>query len=50
MSEPLQRVLKAERPLTLSRVTAGFMPWLAADMARAAHGGRGGRAVIIAAD
>jgi transcription-repair coupling factor (superfamily II helicase) len=50
MSEPLQRVLKAERPLTLSRVPAGFLPWLAADLARAAHGGRGGRAVIIAAD
>ncbi|HXG80219.1 MAG TPA: CarD family transcriptional regulator, partial [Sphingomicrobium sp.] len=29
----------------------GFLPWLAADLARAAHGtGDGGRAVIIAAD
>ena len=30
---------------------AGFLPWLAADLARAVHGtGKGGRAVIIAAD
>ena len=30
---------------------AGFLPWLAADLARAAHGtGKGGRAVFIAAD
>ncbi|MEO5973315.1 MAG: transcription-repair coupling factor [Sphingomicrobium sp.] len=51
MSEPLQRVLKAEAPLTLAGVPAGFLPWLAADLARAAHGsGKGGRAVIIAAD
>jgi transcription-repair coupling factor (superfamily II helicase) len=51
MSEPLQRVLNADRPLTLSRVPAGFLPWLAGDLARAAHGtGKGGRAVVIAAD
>jgi transcription-repair coupling factor (superfamily II helicase) len=51
MSEPLQRVLQADRPLTLARVPAGFLPWLAADFARAAHGtGKGGRAVVIAAD
>ena len=38
-------------PLTLAGVPAGFLPWLAADLARAAHGtGQGGRAVIIAAD
>ena len=44
-------ILSAEEPLTLSRVPAGFLPWLAADLARAANGtGKGGRAVIIAAD
>ncbi|MFL6758311.1 MAG: transcription-repair coupling factor [Sphingomicrobium sp.] len=38
-------------PLTLAGVPAGFLPWLAADLARAAHGtGQGGRAMIIAAD
>ena len=51
MSEPLNRILKAQSPLTLAGVPAGFLPWLAADLARAAHGtGAGGRAVIIAAD
>ncbi|MFL6752854.1 MAG: transcription-repair coupling factor, partial [Sphingomicrobium sp.] len=51
MSEPLQRVLRADRPLTLAGVPSGFLPWLAADLARAAHGsGNGGRAVVIAAD
>ena len=51
MSEPLNRILKAEAPLTLAGVPGGFLPWLAADLARAAHGtGDGGRAVIIAAD
>ena len=51
MSEPLQRVLHATEPLTLGGVPAGFLPWLAADLARAAHGaGGGGRAVIIASD
>ena len=51
MSEPLSKILKANRPLTLAGVPAGFLPWLAADLARAAHGtGKGGRAVIIAAD
>ena len=51
MTEPLQRVLQADRPLTLSGVPTGFLPWLAADLARAAHGtGHGGRAVVIAAD
>ncbi|HEX6603679.1 MAG TPA: CarD family transcriptional regulator, partial [Sphingomicrobium sp.] len=49
--EPVQRVLLAKEPLTLSRVPAGFLPWLAADLARAAHGsGKGSRAVVIAAD
>jgi transcription-repair coupling factor (superfamily II helicase) len=51
MSDALNRILKAETPLTLSGVPAGFLPWLAADLARAAHGtGQGGRAVVIAAD
>jgi transcription-repair coupling factor (superfamily II helicase) len=51
MSEPLIRILRADRPLTLAGVPAGFLPWLAADLARAVHGtGNGGRAVIVAAD
>ena len=51
MTEPLQRVLRADQPLTLAGVPSGFLPWLAADLARAAHGtGKGGRAVVIAAD
>jgi transcription-repair coupling factor (superfamily II helicase) len=51
MSEPLQRALYADQPLTLAGVPAGFLPWLAADLARAVHGsGKGGRAVVIAAD
>src|SRR3954452_2148342 len=48
MSDALQRILKASQPLTLSGVPAGFLPWLAGDLARAAHGtGSGGRAVVI---
>ena len=51
MSEPLKSVLRAERPLTLAGVPAGFLPWLAADLARVAHGSaKGRRAVVIAAD
>ncbi|HEX6660926.1 MAG TPA: transcription-repair coupling factor [Sphingomicrobium sp.] len=51
MSEPLQRVLSARRPLTLAGVPPGFLPWLAADFARAVYGrGKSGRAVVIAAD
>jgi transcription-repair coupling factor (superfamily II helicase) len=51
MSEPLQRVLRANQPLTLAGVPTGFLPWLAADLARAAHGSsKGGRAVVIVAD
>jgi transcription-repair coupling factor (superfamily II helicase) len=51
MTEVLQRVLFARQPLTLAGVPAGFLPWLAADLARAAHGaGKGGRTVVIAAD
>jgi transcription-repair coupling factor (superfamily II helicase) len=51
MTEPLQRVLRADQPLTLAGAPSGFLPWLAADLARAAHGtGKAGRAVVIAAD
>ena len=51
MSEPLQRVLRAKEPLTLAGVPSGFLPWLAADLARAVHGSsKGGRAVVIVAD
>jgi transcription-repair coupling factor (superfamily II helicase) len=44
----LQTILKASRPLTLAGVPAGFLPWLAADLARVA--GASGRAVLIASD
>jgi transcription-repair coupling factor (superfamily II helicase) len=51
MSEPLQRVLRADQPLTLAGVPSGFLPWIAADLARVAHGsGKSGRAVAIVAD
>jgi transcription-repair coupling factor (superfamily II helicase) len=51
MTEPLQRVLRAREPLTLAGVPTGFLPWLAADLARAAHGTTGSaRAVAIVAD
>jgi len=51
MIDPLQRVLRADRPLTLAGVPTGFLPWLAADLARAAHGSaKSGRAVMIVAD
>jgi transcription-repair coupling factor (superfamily II helicase) len=49
MTESLQLVLRASEPLTLAGVPSGFLPWLAADLARAAHG-TGGRAVAIVAD
>jgi transcription-repair coupling factor (superfamily II helicase) len=42
----LQRILAAETPITLAGVPGGFMPWLAADLARAAKG----RAVFVAPD
>ena len=51
MSEPLQRLFCADRPLTLAGVPTGFLPWLAADLARAAHANnRGSRAVVVVAD
>jgi transcription-repair coupling factor (superfamily II helicase) len=45
---PLQRVLRADKPLTLAGVPSGFLPWLVADLARAVNGR--GRAVAIVAD
>jgi len=42
----LQRILKAGETLTLAGAPAGFLPWLMADLARAAKG----RAVFIAPD
>jgi transcription-repair coupling factor (superfamily II helicase) len=51
VSDAVSRILKSREPLTLASVPAGFLPWLAADLARAVHGtGQGGRAVVIAAD
>src|SRR5437868_13819663 len=51
MSEPLQRVLRADDPLTLAGVPTSFLPWLAADLARAVHASsRAARAVAIVAD
>ncbi|WP_448658102.1 transcription-repair coupling factor [Sphingomonas sp. CJ99] len=42
----LSTILRATQPLTLAGVPAGFLPWLLADLARAADGG----AVYIAPD
>jgi transcription-repair coupling factor (superfamily II helicase) len=42
----LHKILAAADPMTLAGVPAGFLPWLAADLARAARG----RAVFIAPD
>ena len=51
MNDALSRIMKAGEPLTLASVPTGFLPWLAADLARAVHGaGNSGRAVILAAD
>ena len=51
MSDNLQKILEAERPVTLAGVPAGFMPWLAADLARALRGrSAGGRAVFVSPD
>jgi len=46
MSADLQKILSADQPMTLAGVPAGFLPWLSADLARAAKG----RAVFIAPD
>ncbi len=45
-TKKLQKILSADRPMTLAGAPAGFLPWLAADLARAAKG----RAVFIAPD
>ncbi|MDQ3077346.1 MAG: transcription-repair coupling factor [Pseudomonadota bacterium] len=51
MSDPFSQILRANSPLTLASVPTGFVPSLAADLARAVHAtGKSGRAVIIAAD
>ena len=51
MNDPLKRILNAGEPLTLAAVPTGYLPWLAADLARAAEGaGKGGRAVVLAGD
>jgi len=42
----LPRFVEAERPVTLARCAGGYLPWLMADVARAAKG----RAWFIAAD
>ncbi|QAY79357.1 transcription-repair coupling factor [Sphingosinicella sp. BN140058] len=42
----LKRILTANAPITLAGAPAGFLPWLAADLARAAKG----RAVFVAPD
>lgn len=44
-----QRILQAQQPLTLAGAPAGFLPWLAADLARAAAS-RSGRAVFVMPD
>jgi transcription-repair coupling factor (superfamily II helicase) len=46
MSIDLQKILKASESLTLAGAPTGFLPWLAADLARAAKG----RAVFICPD
>jgi transcription-repair coupling factor (superfamily II helicase) len=42
----IHKILSAKKPMTLAGAPAGFLPWLAADLARAARG----RAVFIAPD
>ncbi|QPQ55768.1 transcription-repair coupling factor [Allosphingosinicella flava] len=42
----LSKILSAKAPITLAGAPSGFLPWLAADLARAAKG----RAVFIAPD
>jgi transcription-repair coupling factor (superfamily II helicase) len=46
VGDDLQKILTAAKPVTLAGVPGGFMPWLAADLARASKG----RAVFIAPD
>jgi transcription-repair coupling factor (superfamily II helicase) len=42
----IQKILSAKKPMTLAGAPAGFLPWLGADLARAAKG----RAVFVAPD
>jgi transcription-repair coupling factor (superfamily II helicase) len=42
----IHKILSAKRPMTLAGAPAGFLPWLAADLARASKG----RAVFVAPD
>ncbi|HEX9931342.1 MAG TPA: transcription-repair coupling factor [Allosphingosinicella sp.] len=42
----IQKILRARSPMTLAGAPSGFLPWLAADLARAAKG----RAVFVAPD
>ncbi len=47
----LRKILTAQQPITLAGVPGGFMPWLAADLARAAgQKAVGARAVFVAPD
>ncbi len=47
----LQKILTADKPLTLASVPRGAQPLVMADLARAAaHASKAGRAVLIAAD
>ncbi len=51
MSDVFAQILRATAPLTLASLPTGFLPWFAGDLARAIDGtGKGGRAVVIAAD
>src|SRR3990170_5553955 len=45
----LPKIVSANKPITLAGAPQGFIPWLAADLARAAARGKG-RAVFIAPD
>jgi transcription-repair coupling factor (superfamily II helicase) len=42
----IHKILSAKKPMTLAGAPAGFLPWLAADLARAARG----RTVFVAPD
>jgi transcription-repair coupling factor (superfamily II helicase) len=42
----IHKILSAKKPMTLAGAPAGFLPWLAADLARASKG----RAVFVAPD
>ncbi len=44
------RILSARTPLTLAGAPSGFLPWLAADLARAAQAQGGRRVVFVASD